>query len=282
MRTLLLFVITVVVVLAMGDQALMTAQMWSGIYDWRYYVNPVTSTERAASLESKGLREQIISFDEVTNLKGALPAGDVFAIGVSQVTLRKPEVIAGRPQFRPRAMETVIDTSGTFPTPPVTGDFNNVLIFDRRTGQFTKVFNARAAISRFQYGWRTTPEVLVLFGTDTDANRDGLLDANDRESAYVYSLADKRLHKIDVPNVDFYELIAIPDVDYVVVRGVVEREPSSKEPALERSPTTLIRIDLKTFAATPFVPPEIAAQLQSTLDAAPTAAPPPAAAPTEK
>ncbi len=168
--------------------------------------------------------------------------------------------------------------SSAVPTYPLTGQFNNVLIFDRHTGEITKLFNKRLAISRFQYGWRTKPECLVIFATDIDSNKDGKLDDEDLQDIYVYTFADRQLHKAAAKNIKPIELMGIPDADYVVVKALYDHDGDGKAAEYgrknSREPAMLIRVDLKTFAVTPFIPADMLTDLQKTLDG-PTPVPAP-------
>lgn len=281
MRTLLLLVIAALLVLTQGESALRTAQRWSGISDFKELTDQVTSTKRATTLASQNLREQIISFDTMQSLDSSFPlGGDLYAIGVGQVTLNEPEQIAKL--GRGRGDSEIDTTYGEGRPPTIYGAFNNVLLFDKRTGELARVFKERVAIQIIQPVLKTKPAVIVFLGTNADTNGDGLLDGDDQRSAFIYSLIEKTTHKIEVPGVNFHDVVWVPDADYIIIRGAVERAPARKlepdEVDISRKPYTLIRVDLKTFKAAPFVPPAMALQLQQTLDASPaTSAPAPEA-----
>jgi hypothetical protein len=283
LRNLIVFLVIVVFLLAQGPQAWNTARSWLGLDDWEWWKrDAVTSPERAKELAAKGLREQLISFDgDFQSLEykyGARPDTqryDIYAIGVGQLTLNEPEevekvVVTGSRLPDPRTLPN----ADTLPTYPISGQFNNVLIFDRRTGIFTKLFDRRLAVSQFQYGWRTKPEVLIIFATQRDSNKNGKLDDADLQDIYVYTFADKQMHKVDVPNINPSEILDIPDADYVVVKAVHDRDgdgtagrhrPYDKE-EVKPDPTVLLRVDLKTFTASSFVPEDMLRELQATLD----------------
>lgn len=289
MRTLLLLVIAAILILTEGESALNTAKRWTGIYDYGQLKDAVTSTERATTLASKGLREQIISFDEMRNIKATYGQGaadhDLFAIGVGQITLNEPESQAERVVVLGARRKFDFDGESSYrpadqPPAAAYGNFNNILLFDRKANEITKIFNSRLSIFQFRYGWRTKPELLIIFAADTDTNADGVLDGQDKGAIFLYTIADRALHKIELPpSVDAAGLVDIPDADYLILRGSVERKVSAKtapsndaEP--EPMPQTFLRIDLKTFKATPFVPPEMVLELQKTLDATPAEAAP--------
>jgi hypothetical protein len=278
LRNIAVAAIVIVFLLAQGPQAWSTVRSWIGLNDWApSKPDAVTAPERAQELAAKGLREQLISFGEgMVPLQfndRANPRGqryDVYVIGVGQLSLDEPEKVTVTGSRIPTWPGDLPDVD-TVPTYPLTGQFNNVIIFDRRTGELTKLFDKRLAISQFQYGWRTKPEVLVIFATERDTNKDAKLDDNDLHDIYIYTFADRQMHKIDIKSIRPMELMDIPDADYIVVKALVDLDEDGK--ALEyrqddenAEPVTLIRVDLKTFAATPFIPDPMQTDLQKTLD----------------
>lgn len=286
LRGVVVFIVVVVFLLAEGPQALTTAKSWLGLYDWSWRApDPVTSPERARELADKGLRDQILTFEDLEALeyrhggRADSQRYDIYAIGVGQLTLNEPEsdrrvdkvVVTGS---RVSKSEEDLPAASSLPTSPISGRFNNVLIFDRRDGRFTKLFDKRLAVSAFQYGWRTTPEVLIIFANERDTNKDGRLDDDDLQDIYVFTFADKKMHKIDVAGINPQEIVAIPDVDYVVVKALRDRNNDGQtytnndypRKDLEPEPAVLIRIDLKTMKASSFVPEDILENLQRTLD----------------
>jgi hypothetical protein len=293
LRGIVVFVVVVVFLLAQGPQAWSTARSWLGIDDWNWRTpDPVTSTERAKELADKGLREQILTFDDLESIEYRLGGRadtqryDIYAIGVGQLTLNEPEansktekvVVTGS---RIPVREEDMPDAGSLPTNPINGRFNNVLIFDRRDGHFLKLFDKRLAISAFQYGWRTKPEVLIIFANEHDTNKDGKLDADDLQDIYVFTFADKQMHKIDAAGINPQEIMAIPDVDYVVVKARRDRNNDGQtysansypKKDLEPEPSVLVRIDLKTMKASSFVPEDMLQELQKTLDGSKPPAP---------
>lgn len=281
LRNLVILVVIVVFLLAQGPQAWNTVRSWLCLDDWEWWKrDAVTSPERAKELAAKGLRGQLISFDgEFQSLEyryGARPETQryhIYAIGVGQLTLDEPEkveniVVTGS---RPPDPRTLPDAD-TLPTYPISGQFNNVLIFDRRTNIFTKLFDKRLAVSQFQYGWRTKPEVLIIFATERDSDKNGKLDGADLQDIYIYTFADKQLNKVNIPNINPSEILDIPDADYVVVKAVHDRDGDGTagryydREKVKPDPTILLRIDLKTFTASSFVPEDMLRDLQTTLD----------------
>ncbi len=284
LRGIIVFAVVVVFLLAQGPQAWSNAKSLLGLDSWDWWqADPVTAPERAKELADKGLREQLITFDEMESIEYRYSGRpetqryDIYAIGVGQITLNEPE--SNEEVEKVTVTGTRIPTkdlpdASTLPTNPITGRFNNVLIFDRRDGKFMKLFDRRLAISEFQYGWRTTPEVLVIFANERDTNKDGKLSSVDLQDIFVFTFADKKMHKIDAAGLDPLELMTIPDVDYIVVKARRDRNKDGRayggdsypKENLEPEPTVLLRIDLKTMKASSFVPDDMLENLQRTLD----------------
>jgi hypothetical protein len=100
------------------------------------------------------------------------------------------------------------------------------------------------------------------------------------EVLYVYTLDDKTLRRIALEDIHADSIIGVPKADYLLVQCRVDRnkdgEIQGSRARDEEEPTTIMRVDLKTFAVKPFVPADVASNLQRILegradDAAPKA-----------
>jgi hypothetical protein len=119
----------------------------AGSDDW-YMRDAVTSPERAEELAKKGLIEQLITLAEPVGLrKDETKQFDLYAIGIGQTTL--PEEIDATKTFNLLSAPPPPSASGLkyASSMPVTGQFNNVVLFEPKTGALTKVFATRLAVS---------------------------------------------------------------------------------------------------------------------------------------
>ncbi len=240
----------------------------AGQEDWRTR-GAVTSSDRAAELAKKGLVEQLITFpqgpvglrkDPVTQ------AFDLYAIGVGQTTL--PEAIAPVSTFGiaqgPDSGFRYADAT------PVVGKFNNMLVYEPKTGAVTKVFSERVAISRFVFAAGQDYEAVIAFATGKDSDKDGKLTDYDAEDMYVFDLKARVLHKVVGLQASPIEITQIPGQPFVIVRAVMDSNRDGKTEidvyggVFDR--TRLFRVDMTTYAASPLMPAEIIEQLQKTLD----------------
>jgi hypothetical protein len=199
---------------------------------------------------------------------------EIFAIPVEQLSLDQPEKI---PAWRPENYSE--NESRYAPRHYATsGKYSNILLFDRKTGNFQKLFDARVSISQFQWGGNTKPEVLVIFATEKDTDGSGAMDDNDMHDVYLVTLADRVVHRVTGLSANPTGIVEMPGVDYIVVKAKIHHNKDGRAATYGYSddeapePEKLFRIDLKTFEATSFVPDVLLNKLQQTLDASKPAA----------
>jgi hypothetical protein len=234
----------------------------------------VTSLERVKELVGKGQREQLVSFHDELQEVAAGSTQRFYALGVGQVTLGAPEAIPdmeieirGRVQTEelinplPRVM-----SEADCERYPISGSFNNILLFDKKQETFTTVFDKRVSISQYQASCRTSRPALWMSVAEVDTNGDEKLGAGDLEVLYVFALDDKTLHRIQLEGMRIMDVWAVPDVGYLLVQCRVDRNKDGKFGTNVEEPTTIMRIDLKTFVATPFVPADVVTNLQRMLE----------------
>lgn len=262
-----------------GPSAYRTAESWLVGEDSKWWRgDDVIAPDRVEELLAKGQREQLISFRNALQSIGEQRA-ELYAIGVGQVNLPEPENIPGVTVTGSRQSSknltstspvTVVDQEGETAPYPIHGQFNNIVLFEKKKDVFTTVFDKRAAISSFQAGWRTSRPLLGIFAAEVDTDGDGALSSSDMEVLYVYTLDDKKLHRVALGNMHAESIIGVPNADYLLVQYRVDRDKDGEIQGSrgrdEEEPTTIMRVDLTTFAARPFVPDDIAANLQRILE----------------
>ncbi|MDZ4865809.1 MAG: hypothetical protein SGI91_00665 [Alphaproteobacteria bacterium] len=233
----------------------------------------VLSPERAEELAKDGLVQQVVTFrDGPTGLRKdpATDEFDLYAIGVSQTTLD---------EVRPSGMFNL--TSPARPAPsilkyassqPSVGQFNNLLIFEPKSGVTTKVFSTRLAISIFRYLAGPQFENVVVFASEKDTDKDGLLSNGDMQDAYVYAVKERTLHKVSGLSGNPVDLFIVANQDYAVIRAVQDDNGDGRTnelPYEDKAPeqSLLFRLDLRTYQAQPLIAAETMKSLQQTLDA---------------
>lgn len=234
----------------------------------------VTSPDRVKALAAKGQREQIVSFHHDLQELAASSTQRFYAIGVGQVTLKAPETIPGIQIEMTGTTNTEelisglprVVTEADCERYPVSGPFNNILLFDKKQEVFTAVFDRRVSIWGYQAGCRTMRPTLWILAAEEDTDNDGALGYGDDQVLYVFALDDKTLHRIAFDGMQILRVWSVPDVAYLLVQCRVDRNRDGKFGSNIEEPTTIMRVDLKTFEARPFVPAEVVGNLQRILE----------------
>jgi hypothetical protein len=234
----------------------------------------LSSPDRVEALVVKGKREQLISFRYDLEELAADATHRFYALGVGQVTLKSPEDIPdGEISVTGRSnTEELISTLPSVITEDycerraITGEFNNVLLFDKKQDAFTVVFDKRVAVLAFQTTCRATRPALILWAVEDDTNGNGTLGEGDREQLYLFALDDKTLHRIALDHMQVVNVWNVPDAGYILMQCQVDRDKDGQFGGYNREPTTIMRLDLKTMAMTPFVPADVVSGLQRILE----------------
>src|SRR5262245_39459739 len=142
----------IVLLISFGPGAYRTAESWivgENASWWRG--DDVKSPERVEELVAKGQRDQLISFRNALQSIGEQKAG-LYAIGVGQVNLPEPENIPGvtvtgrrseSKDYTSTSPVTVVDGNGESAPYPIYGQFNNIVLFDKKKDTFTTLFDKR-------------------------------------------------------------------------------------------------------------------------------------------
>jgi hypothetical protein len=246
----------------------------------------VTAPERAAELGRKGLVEQIVTFTQSPiGLRKNPKTGqyDLYAIGVGQTTLEEPTNPSGMFNMTGSAAPPSTSRLQYASPQPVTGQFNNLLIFEPNSGETTKVFSSRLAVSSFTYLAGPAYEVVAIFASARDSDKDGRLTNYDLQNLYLFNLTTSTLHKVESIPGNPIEISNIAQQSYAVVRAVQDADKNGSAPGVAYTDAAaeqslLFRVDLRTYLATPLVPVTTLKSLQQTLD---TISSPKAAAPAQ-
>lgn len=251
---------------------------------WHNRSGDMIAAERAEQLAREGKREQALTFNDglialqEPDKDVSKPAANLFAIPVRQITLDEPEPrqqLGGASSFRGFATGALgRGNFGALEDPAsagVRGAFNNVVIFDKRTGALKKVFEKRTSISFFKLVNRATPRTLVFIGTSIDSNKDGRLNIDDIQKLFVYTIDDAQLREVTGLNASVDDVEPIADVDYLVVSATIDKNKNGEPERFSYDrklpePQTLYRVDLKALTAVPLMDAALVNELQAILD----------------
>jgi len=224
--------------------------------------NMLSAGPRGPAVEEPSRAEQITFRTELLPLSKDRfnpSLADHYALGVGHVSASSAD-----PMMMP-------GQSGSFGAR--SGQFNNILILDKQTGRLSKVFDRRMSITFFGPVDLPSGKALVVFATGNDSNMDGVLSAKDLHSVFVYAPADAKLHPVTGFDGSAVGLDEAAGPGSIMVRAVVDSnkdgsaliKPTFGPSDIEEEPQAVYKVDLTSFAATPLVPPSMAADLQKAL-----------------
>lgn len=235
--------------------------------------------EELRKLVERRVRKQIVSFSKVQPL--VLVEGDLFMVGVSQVYLDEAEsfdtgedtiiVTGSRIAARPPALEHM--RSGEFiPYPPeaMTGEFNNVILFDRKADTLDVIFDKRVLIYSAESEWSKQPRYIILFGAIEDTNGDDQLTEDDARGVYYYDIRSKVLKSVQLQDAKPVGVVSLYQSDYFLVRTIIDHDKDKKfreswEDTGRNDPERVLRVDFETGEVSDFIPENIRMELQKRL-----------------
>jgi hypothetical protein len=275
----LVIIASVIVAFAQGDQAWRQALQ---LYRWAFVPEAVpentgeqavTAPEVAAELAEQHQREQLISIGEY-DVHTLDDEYKYIVIPITQIGLGREEISR---DFVEGEMEEKIYVTGSRISDParyqglvapemVDGEFSNIVVFEPATGQISKVFDTRIAVSAFQLGFATDPEVIVVFANSEDRNKDGVLNDDDRQDLYLYYIAERRLEKVDIGTIWPIDIPEFPASKFVIFRARPDRNGDDKYDS-ETEPALLYSVDLESRKISLFIPGPMLNDMQRLLEA---------------
>lgn len=183
----------------------------------------ILSDERIEELQKENKRKQLISY-ETPKLVDSLNM--VYIIPVSHKTLKISEDIEEQALC-------LMEPSGSYKTNnrysnQYYGNYNNLLIYDYKKNDITKLFSDRVNFENIQTIYYED-DILVFFKASTkDTYRDGVINQLDFRSLFIYSLGNKNTQEIKLENADVRELNFVGDSKNLIIRFGIDHNGDGK------------------------------------------------------
>ncbi len=211
-----------------------------------------TFTENLFEVDSTTYRKQRISISspiliDSTSKKYLVPA--------EVVSLQNPEKLEGL--FDIRAFDSSMYDYA------FSGLANNYLIVDQETQKTYIIFDSKVFVSRFKILSKKKHILFEVISEDT--NQDGFLDLDDNKSLWIYSILNEQLLPIKLNSllaVDFNQNSFTKDV------FITFAEDLNKNGSFEsnREPTSIWKLNLKTYSLIQLIEDKDLIELQHILD----------------
>lgn len=163
----------------------------------------ILSDEKIEKLQQENKRQQLISY-ETPRLVDTLNL--VYMIPVSHKTLNNAEFIEKEVLSLNSRGNYKMDSRYS---KQYYGDFNNLIIFDFKSGKVEKLFKDRINFGNIQTEYFTDDILVLISASVKDTYRDGVINQLDYKTLFIYSLNSKSLKEISIANAD------ISQVDFV-------------------------------------------------------------------
>lgn len=179
--------------------------------------------EKIEKLKEENLRQQIVSYYlpvlvDTVNL--------IYYIPVSQKTLRNPEYI---PEYESdRGLLNMYESKSKDEWYNYGETNNNLLIYDQKNNEVKKVFDERIFIGAIHTYYFEDDIILTCRGVTKDTDKDGIINLDDLNTLYIYSVTQKKLQKVFIANTDITAYKLIPGKKVLHIGFGLDRDGDGK------------------------------------------------------
>lgn len=230
-------------------------QVFDDIWGWdsRDADTRMIANDELERLKADSLRRQVISFNQIMLID---TPGLKYLIPVGQATLEQDE-------------HALLNKTRNYMDSEPRGDAytnNDLLVYEGKTGNVTKIFNKRLSINNFRIEFKESESPVIFMDvTEDDSNRDGFLDHRDMEKLYYYRLTEKSLQEVTAPGKKFLRLVLHKDPKEILVHYGVDKDGDGEFEATFE-PKVFYRLHLADGKLTEIINPELITELQQQLD----------------
>ncbi len=142
--------------------------------------------------------------------------------------------------------------------------YNNLVIQDIKNGKTNVVFKDRIGIGEYSIYKLNDEKFIVITGSKLDTNRDELINNEDFQDLYVYSLNSSTLSKIELPkNATVLNVYEEKKLNQYIVRIGVDRNENG---FLKDEPKVFMKMNFEEMKVETFLDDEVLNTLQRTLE----------------
>lgn len=145
-----------------------------------------------------------------------------------------------------------------------TGLYNNFVLIDYTRNIKSPLFKKKIAITEWAYMKVDSSQLVLFKGTDTDLNKDGLLNDNDFQSLFVFNISSLELTQLEFKNqtVRNFEPLSLTSKIYVRTGKDINKDKKFNS---YKEPTDLYFYDIRTGEKETLVPENVKMEIQEIL-----------------
>lgn len=221
----------------------------------------ILSDEKIEELQKENKREQVISY-ETPKLIDTL--NSVYIIPVSHKNLNEAEDINGLLNMR-KSSSSSYELSDSRYSRQFYGAYNNLIIYNQKNNLSHKLFDKRANFNDIKVEY-FTGDILLLFNVaEKDTYKDGVINLLDFKSLYIYSLAKKKLKKIENKEMDIVSYKFLNESKNLIVSFGIDKNKDGKYEDLNE-PTIIKKYNYETEKLTDIIGEKTNSELQKMLE----------------
>ena len=229
----------------------------------------VLSEEKVEKLQEENKRLQVVSYNS-PHLLDTLNL--VYAIPVGHKTLNQPEDINEDINGLLNAYDRSPDRKKTYKgwdSYSDYGSFNNLIVYDAKTDKIKTLLNQRINFNEFYSKYFEDDILLVFLAAEKDTNKDGIINLNDLNSLFIYSLGEKKLRTIQLKNGDILGYKFIEGTKDIIINYGIDSDKNGQY-SEKKEPTFLKKYVFKRDQLDFIVDLETNKELQKLLDGSTT------------
>lgn len=235
---------------------LLVSELWPR--DNSYDDNHLLADTQVEQLAKDSLRKQIVSYDTPYLVDTAQL---IYIIPVKVKTLNSPEAVDGGRGLVVSKLSSGSYSKGSY----YQQSFNNLVVFDYKTGQTTKLSDFRYIGEELSFNYFKDDIIMLYQAALDNTDNDKLLTLNDLKALFVYSFNEKSVRQLKLPNasVTHYAFVG-ESKDLLVTFGQDRNGDGEFDETYE--PTVVMKYDFEADTFSEVINPALKSDLQAIIE----------------
>ena len=222
----------------------------------------ILSDEKIEELQKENKREQVVSYQTLELID---TLNQVYIIPVSHKFLNEPEEIDRKILGLLNSSNDYENESDQRYSRSYYGDFNNIIIFNQKSGNTKKLFDKRVNFDDIKAEYFEDDIFLLFKVAEKDTHKDGIINLLDFKSLYIYSINKRKLKKVENNGMDVFSYKFLNNSKDLIIRFGIDKNKDGKY-VNYNEPTLLKKYNFQTGKATNIIEEKMSSELQKMLE----------------
>ena len=145
------------------------------------------------------------------------------------------------------------------------GVYNNFIFYNASNKSYLKIFDKKTVISDYFLLEKINPNIILFKGTQSDSNVDGLLNNDDFQSLFVYTIKEEKIKKYTFENKTILRIKRLEKSDKIILLVGVDKNKDAKF-AKNKEPQEVIVFDTKNLTVSDLISEELMDEMQKQIE----------------